>query len=58
MSLTLYNTLTHQKEVFKPRRADEVKLYYCGPTPYNYAHIGNLRGYLFSDLITRSLRFL
>jgi cysteinyl-tRNA synthetase len=58
MSLSLYNTLTRKKEVFKPLRQDEVKVYYCGPTPYNYAHMGNLRAYLFEDFVVRTLRFL
>lgn len=58
MSLHLYNTLTREKERFKPLKQDEVKVYYCGPTPYNYAHIGNLRAYLFEDFIIRTLRFL
>jgi cysteinyl-tRNA synthetase len=58
MSLQLYSTLTRTLERFKPIRQEEVKVYYCGPTPYNYAHIGNLRAYLNSDFIVRSLRFL
>ncbi len=58
MSLELYNTLTRQKEVFKPLKIEEVKVYYCGPTPYNYAHIGNLRNYLMDDFVVRSLRYL
>lgn len=58
MSLHLYNSLTQKKEPFKPLKQDEVKVYYCGPTPYNYAHIGNLRNYLMDDFVVRSLRFL
>lgn len=58
MSLTLYNTLSRKIETFKPLKQDEVKVYYCGPTPYNYAHIGNLRAYLFEDFVIRTLRFL
>ncbi len=58
MSLEIYNTLTLTKERFKPLKQDEVKVYYCGPTPYNYAHIGNLRAYLFEDFVIRTLRFL
>lgn len=58
MSLHLYNTLTRTLERFKPIKQDEVKIYYCWPTPYNYAHIGNLRAYLFEDFVIRSLRFL
>ena len=58
MSLHLYNTLTRILEPFKPLRQDEVKIYYCGPTPYNYAHIGNLRNYLMDDFVVRILRYL
>lgn len=58
MSLHLYNTLSRSLEKFKPLKQDEVKVYYCGPTPYNYAHIGNLRAYLFEDFVIRSMRFL
>lgn len=58
MSLHLYNTLSRSLERFKPLRQDEVKVYYCGPTPYNYAHIGNLRNYLMDDFVVRILRYL
>ncbi len=58
MALHLYNTLSRQIEPFKPLRQDVVKIYYCGPTPYNFAHIGNLRAYLFEDLVVRTMRFL
>jgi cysteinyl-tRNA synthetase len=58
MSLHLYNTLTRTLDPFKPLRQDEVKVYYCWPTPYNYVHIGNLRAYLFEDFVIRTLRFL
>lgn len=58
MSLHLYNTLTRSLERFKPLRQEEVKVYYCGPTPYNYAHIGNLRNYLMDDIVVRTMRFL
>jgi cysteinyl-tRNA synthetase len=57
MKLFLYNTLARQKEEFNPVRAGEVGLYTCGPTVYNFAHIGNLRTYLFEDVLKRVLAF-
>jgi cysteinyl-tRNA synthetase len=56
--MQLYNTKTRKKEEFKPLKQDEVKIYYCGPTVYNYAHIGNLRTYVFEDIVVKSLKFL
>ncbi|UCH22083.1 MAG: cysteine--tRNA ligase [Deltaproteobacteria bacterium] len=53
--LFLYNTLTRKKEEFEPINADQVGLYTCGPTVYNYAHIGNLRTYIFEDILKRVL---
>jgi len=53
----LYNTLSRDKEEFKPLKAGEVGLYTCGPTVYNYAHIGNLRSYLFEDFLKRTLEY-
>ncbi len=53
--LTLYNTLTRRKETFEPLRDKAVGLYTCGPTVYNYAHIGNLRTYIFEDILKRAL---
>ncbi len=58
MPLSIYNTLSRELETFKPMKQEWVKVYYCGPTPYNYAHIGNLRAYLFEDFVIRTLRFL
>ena len=55
--LRFYNTLSRKKEVFTPLEGDTVRMYSCGPTVYNYAHIGNLRTYIFMDLIRRTLRF-
>jgi len=52
----LYNTRTKQKEQFKPICDKSVGLYTCGPTVYNYAHIGNLRTYIFEDLLKRVLK--
>jgi len=57
MKLLLYNTLTRQKEEFVPIRTGEVGLYTCGPTVYNFAHIGNLRTYLNQDVLKRVLAF-
>ncbi len=53
--ITLYNTLTRKKEIFKPLRRGRVGLYTCGPTVYNYAHIGNLRTFIFEDVLRRAL---
>ena len=58
MVLKLYNTLMRKKELFKPIHKDWIGIYSCGPTVYNYAHIGNLRTYIFNDILERSLRFL
>ena len=54
-TLCLYNTLSRSKEEFKPIKPGEVGLYTCGPTVYNYAHIGNLRTYIFEDILKRVL---
>lgn len=51
----IYNYLSRKKEVFRPLRSGSVGLYTCGPTVYNYAHIGNLRTYLFEDVLKRAL---
>ncbi|MDD4120473.1 MAG: cysteine--tRNA ligase, partial [Clostridia bacterium] len=53
--LKFYNTLTRKKEEFSPLDGNTVRMYSCGPTVYNYAHIGNLRTYIFMDLIRRAL---
>lgn len=55
---TLYNSLTKQKEVFVPIKPGHVGIYSCGPTVYDHAHIGNLRAYLFADLLQRTLRHI
>lgn len=57
MSLRLYNTLTKKKEVFRPSQKGVVKLYTCGPTVYDYAHIGNFRTFVFQDLLRRWLTY-
>jgi cysteinyl-tRNA synthetase len=54
--LNLYNTLTKKKEIFEPLKERHVGLYTCGPTVYNYAHIGNLRTYVFEDILKRVLK--
>jgi cysteinyl-tRNA synthetase len=55
--LFLYNTLTRQKEKFTPIRPGKVGLYTCGPTVYNYPHLGNLRTYIFEDILKRVLNY-
>lgn len=55
MALRLYNTMSRSLEEFIPITAKEVGMYSCGPTVYNYAHIGNLRTFLFEDLLKRVL---
>lgn len=57
MPLFLYNTLTRKKEEFKPITKGQVGLYTCGPTVYAPAHIGNLRTYIFEDVLKRTLLF-
>lgn len=58
MGLRIYNTLGHKIEDFVPIDGKKVGFYGCGPTVYNYAHIGNLRAYVFQDTLSRLLRFL
>ena len=53
--LSLFNTKTKKKEVFKSINKNEVSLYTCGPTVYNHAHLGNLRSYIFADILKQSL---
>jgi len=55
--LVFFNTLSGKKERFKPLKPQEVGFYSCGPTIYDYAHIGNLRAYLFEDLLHRVLKW-
>ncbi|GAB1370168.1 cysteine--tRNA ligase [Candidatus Kapaibacterium sp.] len=56
MEISFYNSLSKKVEKFSPVLTDEVKMYSCGPTVYNYAHIGNMRAFLFADLLQRVLR--
>jgi len=53
MKIKVFNTLTRKKQVFKPLKDKEVRIYTCGPTVYDYAHIGNLRTYVNEDMIKR-----
>ncbi|MGT2341363.1 hypothetical protein ACVPOQ_11495 [Staphylococcus aureus] len=55
--ITLYNTLTRQKEVFKPIEPGKVKMYVCGPTVYNYIHIGNARPAINYDVVRRYFEY-
>ena len=55
--LKLYNSLTRQLEPFAPVHAGEARVYTCGPTVYNYPHIGNMRAYVFADVLGRVLSF-
>ena len=57
MKLQLYNSLHRKKSEFRPIHAGKVGLYTCGPTVYNFAHIGNLRTYIFEDILKRVLLF-
>jgi cysteinyl-tRNA synthetase len=57
MAIRFYNTLTHHEEEFVPLRPGEVRMYTCGPTVYDFAHIGNFRTYLWEDLLRRFLKF-
>jgi cysteinyl-tRNA synthetase len=56
MKIRFYNSLTRKKEIFKSRKLRKVEIYSCGPTVYNYAHIGNLRTYIFSDILRKVLK--
>src|SRR5689334_22725306 len=55
--MQFFNTLTHKKEKFEPLNSAEVRMYTCGPTVYNFAHIGNLRSYIFADVLRRTLEY-
>ena len=57
MAIQFYNTLTRKKEAFKPIKAKEVKMYNCGPTVYDFAHIGNFRAFVCSDILKRYLLY-
>lgn len=58
MDFYIYNTLSREKETLIPVQENKVGMYTCGPTVYNYAHIGNLRTYIFEDVLKKALRYL
>ena len=55
--MRLYNTFSRSLEEFKPLKGNDVRIYTCGPTVYDHAHIGNFRAYLFEDLLRRHLKY-
>lgn len=57
LPLNFYNTESRRKETFTPMRDNHVRMYTCGPTVYNFAHIGNFRTYIFEDLLRRTIKF-
>ena len=56
--MQFYNTLTRQKEEFKPITPGVVSMYHCGPTVYGYAHIGNVRAFILDDILRRTFEHL
>ena len=57
-TVQFYNTLTRHKSSFQPMDGHQVRMYTCGPTVYNFAHIGNFRAYIFEDILRRTLRYV
>jgi len=57
MSIRFYNTISRKKEAFRPIDSGKVRMYTCGPTVYDYAHIGNYRTFIFEDVLRRYLEF-
>ena len=57
MAFKIYNTMSRSKEELVPLDGRHVRMYTCGPTVYNYAHIGNFRAYMFEDLLRRYIKF-
>jgi cysteinyl-tRNA synthetase len=57
VAIKLHNNLSGSLEEFQPIKAGLVSMYHCGPTVYNYAHIGNLRSYIFADILRRTLEY-
>jgi len=56
--MKFYNTISGKIEEFKSLKNKEVRMYTCGPTVYDFAHIGNFRAYIFEDIVRRSFKFL
>ena len=56
--MQIYNTLTRKVETLEPIEPGHVKMYTCGPTVYDFAHIGNFRAYVWEDLLRRTLKLL
>ena len=57
MEISFFNTMDRKQEVFRPVHEGEARMYTCGPTVYNFAHIGNFRAYMFEDLLRRALEY-
>ena len=57
MSLKLYNTLTRKKEIFNPIKGKKVNMFVCGPTVYDYSHLGHAKTYVQFDIIAKYLRY-
>ncbi|MBR2509838.1 MAG: cysteine--tRNA ligase [Lentisphaeria bacterium] len=57
MDISFFNTMDRKQEVFRPVHEGEARMYTCGPTVYNFAHIGNFRAYMFEDLLRRALEY-
>ncbi|MEM1883910.1 MAG: cysteine--tRNA ligase, partial [Candidatus Bathyarchaeia archaeon] len=57
MGLRVFNTLGMRKEEFVPLRDGEVRIYVCGPTVYDFIHIGNARAFIFADIVRRYLEY-
>ena len=57
MAFRIYNTMSRSKEELVPADGKHIRMYTCGPTVYNYAHIGNFRAYMFEDLLRRYIKF-
>ncbi|MBI5094371.1 MAG: cysteine--tRNA ligase [Candidatus Hydrogenedentes bacterium] len=57
MAIHFYNTLTRARELFEPLEPGKIRMYTCGPTVYNFPHIGNFRAFLFEDLLRRHLKY-